>query len=173
LRLREVTGEAAWCLRGGRGALGMRATDSMVKMDRATDLRDPELGCEVSGRRGLGAGQWASGVCTGSGAGPWNSEGARRKRSRGGRRKEEEGKAKMGAPTGAAEQSEEEGGRARVLLGRVQGGKGAGPAREGKRNGPRGRKPARGGRERWAGLKARFAFPYFFSFSFSNQLKSI
>jgi hypothetical protein len=52
LRLREVTGEAAWCSRGGGGALGMRATDSTVKAYRATDLRDPELDCEVSGRRG-------------------------------------------------------------------------------------------------------------------------
>jgi hypothetical protein len=52
LRFREVTGEAARCLRGGRGALGVRATDSTVKADHATDLRDPELGCKVSGRRG-------------------------------------------------------------------------------------------------------------------------
>jgi hypothetical protein len=52
LQLREVIGEAAWCLRGGGGTLGMRATDSVVKADHATDLRDPELGYEVSGRRG-------------------------------------------------------------------------------------------------------------------------
>jgi hypothetical protein len=122
---------------------------------------------------GLRAGQWASGARTGSGAGPRNNEGAWRKQSRGGRCKEEEGKEKTGAPIGGAEQSEEEGGRARVLLGRARGGKGAGPAREGKGNGPWGRKPTCGGRERWAGLKVRFAFPYFFSFSFSNQLKSI
>jgi hypothetical protein len=43
LRFREVTGEAAWCLRGGGGALGVRATDSTVKADRATDLRNPGL----------------------------------------------------------------------------------------------------------------------------------
>jgi hypothetical protein len=106
----------------------MRATDSAVKEDRATNFCDAELGCEVSGRRGLGAGQWASGTRTGSAAGPRNSEGARRKWSRGGRCKEEEGKEKIGAPTGGAEQSEEEGGRAQVLLGRAPGGKGAGPA---------------------------------------------
>jgi hypothetical protein len=67
---------------------------------------------------GLGASQWASGARTGRGAGPRNSEGAWRKRSRGGRCKEEEGKEKTGAPTGRAEQSEEERG-AWMLLGRA------------------------------------------------------
>jgi hypothetical protein len=43
---------AAWCLRGAGGALGVRATDSTVKADRATDLRDPKLGGKVFGRRG-------------------------------------------------------------------------------------------------------------------------
>jgi hypothetical protein len=36
---REVTGEAAWCLRGGEVTLCVRAADPAVKADRATDLR--------------------------------------------------------------------------------------------------------------------------------------
>jgi hypothetical protein len=69
-RFREVTGEAAWCLRDGGGALGVRATDSAVKVDRAMDLRDPELGFEVSGRRG------ARGWSVGLGRAHWERSGA-------------------------------------------------------------------------------------------------
>jgi hypothetical protein len=39
-------------LKRRRWCLGVRAMDSAVKADRATDLRDPELGYKVSGRRG-------------------------------------------------------------------------------------------------------------------------
>jgi hypothetical protein len=49
-RYREVTGEAAWCLRGGRDALVVRVADSAVKADRATDLRNPGFGGSASRR---------------------------------------------------------------------------------------------------------------------------
>jgi hypothetical protein len=49
-RFREVTGEAAWCLRGGGDALGVRAADSAVKADRATDLRNSGFGGSGSRR---------------------------------------------------------------------------------------------------------------------------
>jgi hypothetical protein len=49
-RFREVTGEAAWCLRGGRVALCVCAADPTVKADRAKDLRNPRLWGSASRR---------------------------------------------------------------------------------------------------------------------------
>jgi hypothetical protein len=49
-RFREVTGEAAWCLRGGGVTLCVRAVDPAVKADRAMDLRIPGLWGSASRR---------------------------------------------------------------------------------------------------------------------------
>jgi hypothetical protein len=49
-RFREVTGEAAWCLRGGGVTLCVRAADPTVKADRAMDLRTPGLWGSASRR---------------------------------------------------------------------------------------------------------------------------
>jgi hypothetical protein len=71
----------------------------------------------------------------------------------------------------------------RAVRGRERESPGAAGPSAGRESGPRRRKGEwAAGKETgpWgkremgrAGLKARFAFPYFFSFSFSNQLKSI
>jgi hypothetical protein len=96
-------------LKRRRGALGVRATDSAVEADRATDLRNLGFGARLLEGEGAGeAGQWASGARTGGRAGPRNSEGARRKWSRGSRRKEKEGKGKTGAPPGGVGVAERE-----------------------------------------------------------------
>jgi hypothetical protein len=49
-QFREVTGEAAWCLRGNGVTLCVCAADPAVKVDRATDLRTPGLWGSASRR---------------------------------------------------------------------------------------------------------------------------
>jgi hypothetical protein len=66
-RFMEATGEVAWCLRGGGDALGVRAADSAVKSDSATDLHNPGFGARLlEGEGASEAGQWASSVRTGA-----------------------------------------------------------------------------------------------------------
>jgi hypothetical protein len=73
----------------------VRAADSTVKADRATDLRNPGFGARLlEGEGASEAGQWASSVCTGGGAGPRaaRERPGRRRWNRENRRGEEEGK---------------------------------------------------------------------------------
>jgi hypothetical protein len=83
----------------------VRAADSAVKADRSTDLRSPGLWARLLEGKGAGeAGQWASSVRTGGGAGPraareWPG---RRRRNRGGRARGRRRKGE-GLPTGGVE----------------------------------------------------------------------